>query len=131
MKDDHITSISDFLLICFTLEVDLYASDEKLWEAILSCVKEWNGSQADSTARSSLLKAGQLLHKTETGKFRYKLTKSYTEQRNQMKLLSRSTMQLSTYSLDGSDLSLNTLPLLFNYAPFLRPLWNTMPKIIC
>ena len=82
VKDNYITSIYDFLLIYFTSEVDLYASDEELWEGILSCVERWDKSQTDLTARSSLLKAGQLLYKTQTGKFRCKLMKSCTKQCN-------------------------------------------------
>ena len=82
MKDNHIASISEFLLKYFTLDVDIYARHEELWMEILSLVERWNGSQTDFTAKSTLYKAGQLLHKTETGKFRYRLTKSGTEPRN-------------------------------------------------
>ena len=82
MKDDHSASISDPLLKYFTAEVDLYASDEKLWNAILSMVERWNRSQTDSDSNDSLHRAGQLLHHTQTGMFRCKLTKSFIEQSN-------------------------------------------------
>ena len=74
-EDHHSASIFDFLLIYFTTEVDLYDSDEKLWKAIFSIVERWNESQTDSIASASLHRAGQLLHQTRTGKFRYKLGK--------------------------------------------------------
>ena len=80
MKDNDITNISDLLLIYFTLDVDLYARHRALWKGILSWVERWNRSQTDLMARSSLYKAGQLLHKTGISKFRYKLTKSFTKQ---------------------------------------------------
>ena len=70
MKDDHFSSIFDFLLIYFTLEpkVDLYA-DKNLWEAILYRVERWDTSKTDPTASFALHRAGQLLHKTENGQF--------------------------------------------------------------
>ena len=76
--DDHSASISDFLLIIFTTEGDLYDSDEKLWKAILSIVERWNTSQTDSKSNDVLQMVGHLLCTTKTGKFRYKLGKHCT-----------------------------------------------------
>jgi hypothetical protein len=72
VNDNYSARIYDFLLIYFTADVDLYASDEKLWGLIFFKVNTWSMSQTDT----SLHKAARLLHKTKTRKFRHKLTKS-------------------------------------------------------
>jgi hypothetical protein len=83
VKDDHFPSKCDVLLIYLAVPVfDLYTSDEKLWKALLSRVERWHGSRSFLAAIPSLLRAGRLLHKTNSSKSRYKLTTPCAEKSN-------------------------------------------------
>jgi hypothetical protein len=112
VKVDHFARMFDFLLIYFTVGVDLCAHYNGLWKAILSGVECWNWSQTGSTNTPSLQRAKGLLHTSQTSKFGYNLTTSCTEQSDQK----ISKMRLSAYSINGNDLSLarHNLLLLFN-----------------